>query len=144
MEYIVTYDASDFVIGAVLSQINKDGEHPIAFESRKMNSAEGNYLTYERELLAIIHALQTWRHYLKGSKFRIIIDHHSLKYFMTQPNVSKRQARSLDFLAEFDYEIVHKPEKSNVVADALSRMHTVDCCVVSDVHPGFKMFQRLG
>ena len=73
-----------------MSQIHEDGEHPIAFESRKMNPAEGNYPTHERELLAAIHALWTWRHYLQGSKFRIITDHHSLNYFMTQPNLSKR------------------------------------------------------
>ena len=63
-DYIVTTDASDYAMGAVLSQVWDDGEHPIAFESRKMNSAEQNYPTHERELLAIIHALRTWRHYL--------------------------------------------------------------------------------
>ena len=143
LEYKVTCDASDFAVGAVLSQEHEDGEHPIAFESRKMNPAEGNYPTHERELLAVIHALRTWRHYLQGSKFTILTDHHSLKYFMTQPNLSKRQARWLDFLAEFDYEIVHKPGKSNVVADALSRVDTIECCAISEVHHGLKLFQGL-
>ena len=58
-EYVVTTDASDFVIGAVLSQVWDDGEHPVAYESRKMNAAEENYPTHERELLAIIHASRT-------------------------------------------------------------------------------------
>ena len=58
--YIVTTDASDFAMGAVLSQVWDDGEHPVAYESRKMNAAEQNYAMHERELLAIIHALRTW------------------------------------------------------------------------------------
>ena len=58
-EYIVTCDASDFAVGAVLSQKHDDGEHLVAYESRKMNATEGNYPTHERELLAVIHALRT-------------------------------------------------------------------------------------
>ena len=91
-EYIVTCDASDFAIGAVLSQKHDDGEHPVAYELRKMNVAKGNYLTHERELLAMIHALRTWRHYLSGKKFTVIIDHYLLYDLRTQPNLSKRQA----------------------------------------------------
>ena len=125
-DYIVTTDASDYAMGAVLSQVWDDGEHPVAFESRKMNPAEQNYPTHERELLAVIHALRTWRHYLLGRKFIIVSDHHSLKYLQTQPQLSRRQARWLEFLAEFDFEIVHRPGKSNVVADALSRLNNIE------------------
>ena len=92
-DYIVTGDASDFTVGAVLSQVWEDGEHPIAYESRKLNAAEMNYLTHERELLSIIHALRQWRHYLLDKPFKIVSDHHSLKYLMMQPNLSKRQAQ---------------------------------------------------
>ena len=88
--YIVTTDASDFAMGAMLSQVHEDGEHPVAYESTKMNAAEMNYPTHERELLAVIHALRTWRHYLLGKQFKIVTDHNSLKYLMTQPNLSKR------------------------------------------------------
>ena len=52
-----------------------------------------NYPTHDGELLALIHALRTWRHYLLGKQFKIATDHHSLKYLMTQTNLSKRQAR---------------------------------------------------
>ena len=76
-EYIVTCDASDFAVGAVLSQKHDDGEHPVAYESRKVNTAEANYPTHERELLAVIHALRTWRHYLSGKKFIVVTDHYS-------------------------------------------------------------------
>ena len=125
-DYIVTTDASDYAMGAMLSQVRDDGEHPVAFESRKMNPAEQNYPTHERELLAVFHALRTWRHYLLGRKFIIVSDHHSLKYLQTQPQLSRRQARWLEFLAEFDFEIVHRPVKSNVVADALSRLNNIE------------------
>ena len=80
-------------MGAVLSQAYDTGDHPMAFKSRKMNSVEANYPTHERELLAIIHVLETWRHYLEGRKFKVITDHYSLNYLMMQPNLSKRQAR---------------------------------------------------
>ena len=142
-EYTVTCDASDYAVGAVLSQQYEDGEHPVAYESRKMNNAEQKYPTHERELLAVIHALRTWRHYLAGRKFKVVTDHYSLQYLRTQPNLSKRQARWLDFIAEFDFEIVHKPGKSNVVADALSRVHTVECGVTASVQQGEKLWKNL-
>ena len=69
---------------------------------------------------------------------------HSLKYFMTHSNLSKHQARWLDFLAEFDYEIIHKLEKSNVVADALSRLYMMECMAISNVQPVLQTLQRLG
>jgi len=57
---VVTTDASDLAVGAVLSQNQGKGDQPIAFESRKISPAERNYATYEKELLAIIHALKVW------------------------------------------------------------------------------------
>jgi hypothetical protein len=119
--FTVTTDASGFAVGAVLSQ----GEHPdlrtIAYESRKMSSAERNYPVHDKEMLAVMYALKKWRHYLKGNHVTIITDHKSLEYFATQPHLSERQARWMGQLAEFDYTIVHRPGKTNVVADALSR-----------------------
>ena len=118
----------------MLSQVWEDGEHPIAYESRKLNAAEMNYPTHERELLSVIHALRQWRHYLLGKPFKIVSDHHPLKYLMTQPNLSKRQARWVEQLAEFEFEIVHRPGKSNVVADALSHLGTVQVGAASRGH----------
>ena len=86
-DYIVTIDATDFAMGALLSQVWEDGEHPIVYKSRKINAAEMNYPTHERELLVVIHALRTFCHYLLGKPFKIMTDHHSLKYLMTQPNL---------------------------------------------------------
>ena len=61
----------------------------------------------------------------------MVTDHYSLQYLRTQPQLSKRQARWLDFIAEFDFDVVHKPGKSNVVADALSRLNVLDCAATS-------------
>src|SRR3954463_9524189 len=84
----VTTDASDFAIGAVLSQ---DGK-PVTFESRQMSPAEKNYAVHEKELLAIVHALKVWRHYLEGQEFNVITDHQSLRYLQTQDKLNRRQA----------------------------------------------------
>ena len=76
-------DASDLALGAVLSQKIDGVERPIAFFSRVMNSTQRNYCTTRRELLAIISALQYFRHYLLGNKVILRTDHHSLKWLQT-------------------------------------------------------------
>ena len=60
LKFTVTTDASNFAIGAVISQDDGQGHRPIAFESRKLSPAEQKLATHEKELLAIIHALKTW------------------------------------------------------------------------------------
>jgi transposase InsO family protein len=119
--FTVTTDASKFAVGAVLSQ----GKHPqvqtVAFESKKMTPAEQNYPVHDKEMLAVIYALRKWRHYLLGKPVTVVTDHKSLEFFSSQPHLNERQARWLGLLAEFDYTIVHRPGKQNLVADALSR-----------------------
>jgi hypothetical protein len=83
LDYVVTTDASDVGIGAVPEQEYDDGVHPVAYASRKLNSAEQNYPTHDRELL---YAVREWRPYLHGARFRILCDHHPLQYLETQPN----------------------------------------------------------
>jgi hypothetical protein len=96
--YIVTCDASDIGIGAVLEQEGEHGAYPVAFSSMKLSSAEKNYPVHERELLAIVYALKEWRPYLHGSRFVIKTDHHPLLYLDTQSNLSKRQMRWMEML----------------------------------------------
>ena len=75
---VLECDASDEGIGAVLMQ----GGHPIVFESRKLSQPERLYSIYDKEMLAIMHALTKFRQYLVGRKFVLKIDHKSLKYFL--------------------------------------------------------------
>ncbi|OMO75693.1 reverse transcriptase [Corchorus capsularis] len=114
----VETDASDFALGGVLLQ---EG-HPVAFESRKLNEAERKYTAQEKELLAVVHCLRVWRHYLLGSKFVVRTDNTAVIHFLTQPKLTAKQARWQEMLAEFDYAFEHKSEKTNQVADAFSRM----------------------
>lgn len=87
---IVETDASGFAVGAVLLQTSPDNKnHPIAFTSRKLNSAERNYPVHEQELLAVVHALKKWRYYLDGTHFTVHTDHATLKHFPTQLNLTK-------------------------------------------------------
>ncbi|KAJ9517576.1 hypothetical protein QJQ45_025084, partial [Haematococcus lacustris] len=116
-EFQVLCDASVTGIGAVLMQ----DKHPIAYESRRLLPAEVNYTTGEQELLAVVHALKTWRCFLEGVKFRVITDHNPLVYLQTQPNLSRRQTRWSEFLQRFkQLSWEYKPGKINV-ADPLSR-----------------------
>jgi hypothetical protein len=115
--FVVECDASRIGIGAVLMQ---DG-HPIAFESRKLNRREELKSTYNKEMLAIMHALAKWRQYLLGSKFSIRTDHNSLQYLLRQKTLSTEQQKWMEKLSTFDMEIIHKKGKDNVVVDALSR-----------------------
>jgi hypothetical protein len=120
--YVVTADASDITIGAVLSQDQGHGDQPIAFKSCKLTLAELNYPIHKKELLAIIHALQVWQVYLEGKPFVVVTDHASLEYLQTQHKLSRRQARWLELLQSYDFKIRYRPGRSNVVADALSRL----------------------
>ena len=113
----VQTDASDFALGGVLVQ---EG-HPVAFESKKLSPAERRYATQEKELLAIVHCLRKWRHYLLGSRFVVKTDNSATSHFFTQKKLTSKQARWQEFLAEFDMVIEYKPGRLNNVADALSR-----------------------
>ena len=135
-EFTVTTDASDFAIGAVLSQKGEEGLRPVAFESRKLSPAERNYATHEKELLAMLYAMKKWRVYLEGRHFRVLTDHHSLRYIQTQPNLSRRQARWLETFQEFDFEVEYLPGKENIVADALSRRPDLQVNAISELEVG--------
>ncbi len=90
-KYRVETDASDFMMGAVLSQQQKDGMwRPVAFISKSLNPAERNYEVYDKELLAVMHALYEWSHYLKGVKeqIEILTDHQNLMYFRKPQNIN--------------------------------------------------------
>ena len=96
-------------------------EHPIAFESRKLNKREQLKSTYDKEMLEIMHGLAKWRQYLIGIKFMIRTNHNSLQYLLQQKTLSIEQHEWIEKIVAFDMEIIHKNGKENVVANALSR-----------------------
>lgn len=117
----VSADASDYAIGAVLTQGEKDNLRTIGYLSRKLKPAEVNYPVHERELLAIVYALKQWRHYLMGRAFKINTDHHSLQHIQTTPGLMGRRARWSEILQEYEFDIRYIKGNTNIVADALSR-----------------------
>ena len=124
---IVDTDASDVAVGAVLSQSVDGLERPIAFFSRVMNSAQRNYCATRREMLAVISALQHFRHYLLGTKVILRTDHHSLKWLKTFKRPEGILARWVETLAEFDFEIEHRPGLLHSNSDGLSRPFCKQC-----------------
>ena len=101
------------------------GGDPISYFSEKLHGASLNYPTYDKELYALVRALQTYEHYLVSKEFVIHSDHESLKYLKGQHKLNKRHAKWMEFLEQFPYVLKYKKGKSNVVVDALSRRHTL-------------------
>ena len=78
--------ASTITLGAILAQPGTwELDHPISFSSRKVSESEHNYNTIEREGLAMVYALQKFRHYLLGKHFKMFTDQSSLKYLVNKP-----------------------------------------------------------
>ena len=122
--FIVETDASDFGIGGVLSQEEQDGLlRSIVFFSRQMLPAERNYEVYDKELLAVFVCFKHWRHFLQGSRHPVTVltDHLNLQYFMTERQLTRRQARWSLFFNEFDFVLTHRAGHLNGKADRLSR-----------------------
>ncbi|CAB0043169.1 unnamed protein product [Trichogramma brassicae] len=120
-KFIVTTDASNFALGALLSQGKIGSDLPVGYASRALAKAELNYAAIEKELLAIVFAVQHFRPYLYGRKFTIVTDHKPLVVLHYLKSPTSRLARWKDKLRDYDYEIVHKPGRVNANADALSQ-----------------------
>ena len=110
-------DASNFAIGGVLMQEGR----PVAFESKKLSDVERRWPTHEKEMLAVVHCLKLWQHYLGLEYTKMYTDNVSLRYFETQPKITSKQWRWADVLACFNVNLIHKPGRDNVVPDTLSR-----------------------
>ncbi|SLM34639.1 gag polymerase env [Lasallia pustulata] len=122
----VETDASAFVIGGILmQQFEIDGHFhwlPVAYYSKKLLDTETRYGTGEQEFLAIVEAMHHWRHYCRGARHPIVVltDHADLVWFMTTPNLTRRQLKWVEKLAEYDFNVTYREGKKNP-ADGLSR-----------------------
>nr|XP_049701809.1 uncharacterized protein LOC126055664 [Helicoverpa armigera] len=119
--FVLTCDASNYAISAILSQGEIGKDRPIAYSSRTLNKAETNYSTTEKECLAIVFGTKTFRPYLYGHRFTIVTDHRPLKWLFNCKDPGSRLVRWRLKLEEFDYNIEYKKGKINSNADALSR-----------------------
>ena len=122
LEFHIHTDASDIAVGAMLAQNPTDKtDQLIAYASQLLSKAEKNYTTIEKEALAMVYAVNKFRHYLLGNRFIFYVDHLALQYLVNKPQVSSKLARWLLLFLEFDFKVIYKPGKTHGVADTLSR-----------------------
>ena len=95
----------------------------MAFYSKSLSPVEWNYEIYDKEMLAIICALEEWRYFLEGARHPVEIwtDYKNLEYFMTAKKLNRHQARWSLYLAHFDFKLTHCPERCMGKPDVLSR-----------------------
>ncbi|GBG60081.1 hypothetical protein CBR_g412 [Chara braunii] len=119
--FIVTTDASQYGIGAMLAQQEGPKLRPVEYMSKKMPSQKLAKSTYEKELYAVYKALTHWRHYLLGRFFILRTDHQTLKWMRTQPVLSDALKRWIEVIEQYDFGPQYLKGEYNKVADALSR-----------------------
>jgi hypothetical protein len=117
--FVLECDASGRGIGVVLMQEGR----PLAFTSKQLFERNMGKSIYEKEMLAIMHVVDLWRPYLLGKRFQIKTDHQRLKYFLEKRISSPEQQKWVTKLFGYDYEIIYKKVKDNVVVNALSRKY---------------------
>ena len=137
--FILDTDCSDKAAGAVLSQIQNGVERPIAYASRSLNNAEKAYCTTRKELLAVVYGLKQYRMYLLGRNFTIRTDHSALQWLRRTPEPMAQQARWLEFIEQFNYQIVHRIGARHVNADSLSRLPCRQCKCCHEVETPLKI-----
>uniref|UniRef100_A0A2N9IMW2 RNA-directed DNA polymerase n=1 Tax=Fagus sylvatica TaxID=28930 RepID=A0A2N9IMW2_FAGSY len=122
LPFEIMCDASDYAVGAVLGQRKDKKPHVIYYASRTLNSAQMNYTTTEKELLAVVFALDKFRSYLMGTSIVVFTDHAALRYLLSKKDAKARLIRWILLLQEFNLQIKDKKGVENVVADHLSRL----------------------
>ena len=118
-------DASDFAVGVMLGQRKNKILHVVYYASKTLNSAQVNYTTTEKKMLAIVFAFDKFRSYLLGMKVIVFTDHSAIKYLVSKKDAKPRLIRWVLLLQEFDIEIRDRKGDQNQVADHLSRLENL-------------------
>ena len=126
-EYRLDTDASNWAIGAVLSQVQDAEEKVIAYGSRLYSKSESQYCTTRKEMLAVVFFTKYFKQYLLGRKFLIRTDHAALQWLRRTPDPVGQQARWLEQLAAFEFIIIHRPGIRHANADGVSRIPCKQC-----------------
>jgi len=126
-EFILDTDASAKGLGAVLSQQINGSEQVIGYASCTLTKAERQYCATQKEMLALVWGIRHFRPYLYGRCFKAWTDHNSLRWLKNFREPEGQVACWLEILAEFDFDILHRPGKQHGNADSLSRDHCQQC-----------------
>ncbi|KAL0442216.1 UNVERIFIED_CONTAM: Retrovirus-related Pol polyprotein from transposon.6 [Sesamum radiatum] len=141
-QFEIMCDASNYAVGAVLGQKIEKTHHVIYYASKTLDAAQCNYSTTEKELLAIVIALDKFRSYLLGSKIVVFSDHATLKHLLSKKESKPRLIRWILLLQEFDLTIKDRKGSENLVADHLSRLiREEDDTPICDSFPGERLFK---
>jgi hypothetical protein len=138
LPFEIMCDASDYVVGAVLEQRKDKKPYVIYYASKTLNSAQMNYTTTKKKLLAVVFACEKFRSYLVSSPTVVFSDHTALKYLLSKKDSKARLVRWILLLQEFDITIKDKKGTENVVSDHLSRLtidSTPDITQINDYFP---------
>ena len=144
LPFEIMCDASDYAVGAVLGQRVNKKPHVLYYASKTLSDAQLNYTTTEKELLAVVFALDKFRSYLLGSKVVVFSDHAALRYLLSKKDTKPRLIRWILLLQEFNLEIRDKKGSENVVADHLSRIlveHSGTNLPIPDSFPDEQLFE---
>ena len=136
-DFILDTDASNFGIGAVLSQIQEGEEKVLAYASRALTKQERRYCVTRKELLAVVYFTQYFKHFLLGRPFTIRTDHASLKWLKSFKEPEGQLARWMEIIGGYDFHIEHRPGKEHGNADALSRGPCTQCGGSHDSDPSW-------
>ena len=125
LPFKIICDASDYVVGTFLGQRKDKKPYVIYYVSKALNSAQMNYTTIEKQLLAVVFVCEKFRSYLVGSPVAVFSDHATLKYLFSKKDSKTRLLRWILLFQEFDITIKDKKGTENVITDHLSRL-TID------------------
>lgn len=125
--YILETDASQSAAGYILSQVQEGQTRVIAYSGQKLNDAQRNYNTTEKEALAVVLGFQHYDSFLRGNKVHVVTDHIALKWLLTNKTPKGRLARWIAYLQQFDFEVEHKAGKLHANADTMSRIMYAAC-----------------